>query len=109
MYRLIILMFCLAASTSAADSIYKYVDAEGKVIYSETPPLDTDDVESLEPAQDISDDELKAAHDRQQKLQAYIDESASARERREAAKKPLDLNSPAVANTLPNFPPLAGH
>ena len=108
MYRLLVLFFSLTLSTAYADAIYKHVDEEGNVTYSATPPTDSENVESLEPVPEASGDELKAAHERQQKLQAYLDESKSKRARREAEKLPANLGDPYSNNTLPNFPPMAG-
>ena len=109
MYQLLVLIFCLGLSTAYADGIYKHVDEDGNVSYSATPPADSENVEALDPIPDASDEELKAAHERQQKLQSYLDESASKRARREAAKLPANLGDPYSNNTLPNFPPVAGH
>lgn len=107
MYRIFLLLFCMAVSPSYADAIYKYVDENGNVSYSETPPANNENVESLEPAPDLSEDELRAARERHQKLQAYIDEAEAERARREAANQDNNWGTPPN-NTLPNLPPLAG-
>ena len=108
MYRLLVLIFCVTVSTSYADAIYKSVDAEGNVISSATPPANSKNVESLEPAAEASDDQVRAALERQQRLQAYVDESVSERTRRKTAKQRTRLSSPSMDNILPNLPPLAG-
>ena len=108
MYRVFFLIFCVAASSSYADAIYKYVDENGNVSYSETPPADNENVESLEPAPEVGEDELRAARERQQKLQAYIDEAEAERARSEAAKQDSNWGNLPPNNTLPNLPPRAG-
>lgn len=108
MYRLLILLFCVLVSVSYADEIYKYVDKAGNVVYSGTPPENADDVESLQSAPEASADELKAARERQQKLQTYIDESASDRIRREAAKQHARSAATPAPKPLPSIPPVTG-
>ncbi|MDJ0955844.1 MAG: DUF4124 domain-containing protein [Arenicellales bacterium] len=107
MYRLFILIFCVVASSSFAGEIYKYVDENGNVSYSETPPLNDENVQSLEPASEASDEEISAARERQQKLQTFIDEVQAEREQREAAKE-RTYWGPWPNNTSSNLPPLAG-
>lgn len=107
MYRLFVLIFLVAASSSHADAIYKHVDEDGNVSYSATPPTNDEYVESLEAAPEASDEEINAARERQQKLQAYIDEAQAEREQREAAKE-RTYWGPWPNNTSPNLPPLAG-
>lgn len=108
MHRLLVLIFCVTVSTSYADEIYKFVDEEGNVIYSATPPANRDNVESLEPAPEASDDNVKAARERQQRLQVYVEESESKRARREAAKQHKKVGSTPASNTLPNLPAVVG-
>ena len=109
MYRLFILIFCVMASSSYAGEIYKHVDENGKVSYSETPPADSENVQSLEPEPDVSEDALTAARERQQKLKAYLDESQAKRALREAENEGSKWDAPAPDNAPPNLPPLAGH
>lgn len=95
MYRLLILTFTLSASICHADAIFKSVDDEGNVIYSEQPPADSKNVKTVEPPAEATDDEAEAARERQKKLQTYLDESAESggqtattvRAQREAAKR----------------------
>ena len=108
MYRVFVLIFCMAISSSYADAIYKHVDENGNVSYSEIPPANSENVESLEPAPDVSEEELSAAHERQQRLKAYLDESEAKRALREAENETTKWGSPAPDNTFPNLPPLAG-
>jgi len=46
----LILACCLAASVHAGE-LYRSIDAQGKVHYSDRPPPGTDDVEQLHPGQ----------------------------------------------------------
>ena len=108
MYRLFILIFCVAASSSHAGEIYKYVDENGNVSYSETPPADSENVQSLESEPDVSEDALTAARERQQKLKAYLDESQAKRALREAENEDSKWDALAPSNSSTNLPPLAG-
>lgn len=96
MYRLLVLILGAIVSTTYADTIYKSVDDEGNVIYSEEPPNNGKNVESLPAPRQASDDEVEAARERQRKLNTYLDESAESNggdvstdgsARREAAKR----------------------
>ena len=108
MYRLFILIFCVVASSSYAGEIYKYVDENGNVSYSETPPADSENVQSMETEPDVSEDALTAARERQQKLKAYLDEAQAKRVLREAENGDSKWDALAPSNSPPNLPPLAG-
>ena len=95
-YLLLAFVLCVTISVSYADAIYKSVEEEGNVTYSEQPPINQEKVKSVVPPPEASEDEVNAARDRQQKLQTYLDESAQRRsdsvttdwnERRATAKR----------------------
>ena len=75
--RWFILIAGITLSTGHADTIYKYVDEQGNIIYSEQPPAAGDNVKAIEPIQDPSEEEVEAARERQEKLQQQLDQSSS--------------------------------
>jgi hypothetical protein len=65
-----ILYLILLFSTAAhADSIYKSVDENGKVTYSATPPQNSEQIKKIEIQPPPSDEDIKSAKQRHQKLQ----------------------------------------
>ena len=95
-YLLLAFILYVTIPASYADAIYKSVDEEGNVTYSEKPTTNQKKVKTLVPPPEASEDEINAARDRQKKLQTYLDESeqpdgesvtTDGSERREAAKR----------------------
>lgn len=77
LYRLFILITGVVLSTVHADTIYKWVDEQGNIIYSEQPPPEGSNVEAIDPILEPSEEEVKAARERQKKLRQQIDQSTS--------------------------------
>lgn len=60
-----IVILLLTSATSAADTIYKSIDKDGHVTYSTTPPQDSEKSSSVDIAPPPSEEDIKAAQDRQ--------------------------------------------
>ena len=96
MLRPLVFMLSLGISATHADTIYKSVDDEGNVIYSEQPPAKGEKAKTLKATPEVSDEDKEAAAERQRRLQTYLDESTGSGEkavhtdgeaRREAARR----------------------
>lgn len=77
----------LAAGPIRAQTVYKWVDAEGQITYSEhPPPASAERVETLERAPEVSAADVQAARERAQRLKQSAEELEAARLAREGER-----------------------
>jgi len=77
-----ICLFCLLADVQA-QTIYKTIDAEGKVSYSTTRPDETEKAEIIEAPREPSKAEIEAAQQRQTQLETSVKQSRDKRKTKE--------------------------
>lgn len=85
-YLGLLLLLCLPASAALSAQVYKYVDDNGNVTYSEIPPTGQEGVETVTVDPAVAPERLESAQERMQRMQALSSELAEARKGREEAR-----------------------
>ena len=98
--RVIVCLSLLFASAAFAQQIYKSIDSQGNVIYSEQPPTSARDVELVDPPAEPSVEELRAAEELQQRREQFIEQSET--ERLEQAQQRRELRESRQAPLVPS-------
>lgn len=94
------IILLLAAHWVHAQAVYKWWDAEGNVIYSESPPADEAvRAEPLELLPAPSPESIEHTRQRQAVIQATADDLEQARRERESAEQAARESKPAVTHT----------
>ena len=73
-------------SSIQAQGVYKSVDADGNVVYSDAPPADATVTEEVELPPGPSKEEIAEAQQRGRELQASVDKMVEERQKKEAAQ-----------------------
>jgi hypothetical protein len=97
--RVIVYLSLLFGSAAFAQQIYKSIDGQGNVIYSEQPPTSARDVELVDPPAEPSVEELRAAEELQQRREQFIEQSET--ERLEQAQQRRELRESRQAPLVP--------
>ena len=95
MYRLLYVALLLALPLQA-DEVYKSVDEEGNVTYSEEPPADAKEIETLDTGPEPSSEEVGAAQEREKKLEGAVDAMEQADDVQETPSTNESVEAPAV-------------
>jgi hypothetical protein len=85
MRRLALAVLPLLLSAAEADTVYRWVDAEGRVSYSSTPPSAAADVRQVDLPPPPSAAEIDAAKEREKTLGQLADQLEQSRRARDAA------------------------
>ncbi len=84
---LLVVPFCLSLSLQAGEAPMKYVDKEGRVIYSDRPVPGAVKKEAVRLPPAPHPDEMKAAQARTEKARKMIEEGRKEREKREKERQ----------------------
>lgn len=104
MPRYILLLSCLLfVPPGQTATVYKFIDANGAVAYTDEPPAHGS-YEVVELAPPAPSSSLAEAQARQASLQAANDKMATARKQRDQARQQGRVKPPAVAAQYPPYP-----
>jgi hypothetical protein len=102
MHRFVYILVFLATTTWAG-TVYKSVDEQGNVIYSEEPPAGSEAAETLDMPPKPSEEEVEEARERDKKLQQYLEDTnktdAQPEERQSTAAESSTKSGEAVVGS----------
>ena len=91
-------MLALVSVAASAQEIYKHVDADGNVTYSNVPPDSEGSTETLDTVVEPDQEDIDAARARQEKIEEDLDEKAQARA--EAAEREAQAQQSSGSSTI---------
>ena len=83
-----VLLLAVMAETASAQTVYKSVDSQGRVTYTDKPPPNAAKVEEVSVQPSPSDEAQREARERVQRDQEKANQMRDARERRQQAAQP---------------------
>jgi hypothetical protein len=95
--RLLAGIFLMIPCCLYAAEIYKSVDEQGNITYSEEPPV-SGDVEIIKTQPGPDADQVKAAKEREQKLEKTLDAMDTEDRKSERVPQPTESGNPEVVN-----------
>jgi hypothetical protein len=102
--RLLACIFLLIPGCLYAAEIYKSVDEQGNVTYSEEPPV-SGNAEIIKTQPEPDADQIKSAKEREQKLEKTLDAMETEDRKSEGVPQPTESGNPEVVNEAASIRP----